>query len=117
MPFSEARTREIHRDHALFVAYAPAENPKIALAVIVENAGFGARAAAPPVPGLAWVPFAILWFGVSPGAAALAAALSAAAMTGLQAQQETEQCYGVAKAGKNDCATASHSCAGSSKSR
>jgi penicillin-binding protein 2 len=35
------------RDHGLFVAYAPAEAPRIALAVIVENGGFGARAAAP----------------------------------------------------------------------
>ena len=42
-----SRVAERHRDHALFIAYAPAENPKIALAVIVENAGFGARAAAP----------------------------------------------------------------------
>ena len=45
--YSEARVKEQHRDHALFIAYAPAENPRIALAVIVENAGFGARAAAP----------------------------------------------------------------------
>jgi penicillin-binding protein 2 len=35
------------RDHALFIAYAPAEQPKIALAVLVENGGFGAQAAAP----------------------------------------------------------------------
>jgi len=35
------------RDHAWFVAYAPAEQPKIALAVLVENGGFGAQAAAP----------------------------------------------------------------------
>lgn len=45
--YVESRVKEIHRDHALFIAYAPAENPKIALAVIVENGGFGARAAAP----------------------------------------------------------------------
>ena len=45
--YVESRVQERHRDHALFVAYAPAEKPKIALAVIVENAGFGARAAAP----------------------------------------------------------------------
>ena len=38
---------ERHRDHALFIAYAPADAPKIALAVIVENSGFGARYAAP----------------------------------------------------------------------
>ena len=42
-----SRIQERHRDHALFIAYAPAEAPKIALAVIVENGGFGAVAAAP----------------------------------------------------------------------
>ncbi|MDQ7990660.1 MAG: penicillin-binding protein 2 [Candidatus Dactylopiibacterium sp.] len=35
------------RDHALYIAYAPAEKPTIALAVLVENGGFGATAAAP----------------------------------------------------------------------
>ncbi len=45
--YVESRVAERHRDHALFVVYAPADNPQIALAVIVENAGFGARAAAP----------------------------------------------------------------------
>jgi penicillin-binding protein 2 len=35
------------RDHALFIAYAPAENPKIAVAVIVENGGHGGSTAAP----------------------------------------------------------------------
>jgi penicillin-binding protein 2 len=35
------------RDHALFVAFAPAEDPKIALAMVVENSGFGAQNAAP----------------------------------------------------------------------
>ena len=35
------------RDHAWYIAYAPADNPKIALAVLVENGGFGAQAAAP----------------------------------------------------------------------
>ena len=38
--------RELH-DHALFVAFAPADQPKIALAVLVENGGFGAQSAAP----------------------------------------------------------------------
>ena len=43
-----ARALEEHqRDHALFMAFAPANDPKIALAVIVENAGWGAGAAAP----------------------------------------------------------------------
>jgi penicillin-binding protein 2 len=45
--YVESRVAERFRDHALFIAYAPAERPKIALAVIVENSGFGARAAAP----------------------------------------------------------------------
>jgi penicillin-binding protein 2 len=35
------------RDHSLFIAFAPLEHPIIALAVVVENGGFGARAAAP----------------------------------------------------------------------
>lgn len=40
-------TKKELRDHALFIAYAPADNPKIALAVLVENGGFGAQSAAP----------------------------------------------------------------------
>jgi penicillin-binding protein 2 len=35
------------RDHSWFIAFAPAEDPKIAVAVLVENGGFGASAAAP----------------------------------------------------------------------
>ena len=35
------------RDHSLFIAFAPADKPRIALAVLVENGGFGSRAAAP----------------------------------------------------------------------
>ena len=38
---------ERFRDHSLFIAFAPVETPRIALAVVVENGGFGARAAAP----------------------------------------------------------------------
>jgi len=45
--YVESRVRERHRDHALFIAYAPADAPKIAIAVVVENSGFGARYAAP----------------------------------------------------------------------
>jgi len=45
--YSEANVDERLRDHALFIAFAPADKPTIALAVLVENAGFGARAAAP----------------------------------------------------------------------
>jgi penicillin-binding protein 2 len=35
------------KDHSLFVGFAPREKPKIAIAVVVENAGFGATWAAP----------------------------------------------------------------------
>ena len=45
---------------------------------------------------------------------AFAAALGLAA-TGQVAADDKEKCFGVAKAGKNDCATASHGCAGSAK--
>jgi penicillin-binding protein 2 len=45
--YNASQTDERHRDHALFTAYAPADNPKIAIAMIVENAGFGAQNAAP----------------------------------------------------------------------
>jgi penicillin-binding protein 2 len=45
--YSASKVDERLRDHAWFVAYAPAEQPKIALAVLVENGGFGADAAAP----------------------------------------------------------------------
>ncbi|UDG82598.1 Peptidoglycan D,D-transpeptidase MrdA [Candidatus Vallotia cooleyia] len=37
------------RDHALFIAFAPVDHPKIALALIVENGGWGARAGGPIV--------------------------------------------------------------------
>jgi penicillin-binding protein 2 len=43
-----AKALEEHqRDHALFEAFAPANDPKIAVALIVENAGWGAGVAAP----------------------------------------------------------------------
>lgn len=45
--YNEHSINERHRDHALFIAYAPAEAPKIAIAVIVENGGHGGSAAGP----------------------------------------------------------------------
>lgn len=45
--YDASRIDERHRDHALYIAYAPADNPKIALAVLVENAGGGGANAAP----------------------------------------------------------------------
>ena len=38
---------ERKRDHAWFIAFAPAEDPRIAISILVENGGFGAAAAAP----------------------------------------------------------------------
>ena len=45
--YDAAKIQERHRDHALFVAYAPAENPTIAVAIMVENGGSGSGTAAP----------------------------------------------------------------------
>lgn len=45
--YDESKVAERFRDHSLFIAFAPVESPRIALAVVVENGGFGARAAAP----------------------------------------------------------------------
>jgi penicillin-binding protein 2 len=45
--YKEGKLKKELRDHALFIAFAPADQPKIALAVLVENGGFGAQAAAP----------------------------------------------------------------------
>ncbi len=48
---------------------------------------------------------------------AIASALAAALVlpVAAQAQGNTEKCYGISKAGKNDCQTATSSCAGTSK--
>ena len=45
--YNAARMEEHQRDHSLYIAMAPMEQPTIALAVVVENAGFGSEAAAP----------------------------------------------------------------------
>ena len=45
--YNASKLDEHQRDHALYMAFAPAENPQIALAIVVENAGFGAAQAAP----------------------------------------------------------------------
>ena len=47
-------------------------------------------------------------------ASALATALSMSIIGGVQAAGDVEKCYGIAKAGKNDCQTATHSRAGTS---
>jgi penicillin-binding protein 2 len=45
--YNEKRIKEEHRDHALFIAFAPADDPKLALAILVENGGHGGATAAP----------------------------------------------------------------------
>ena len=45
--YNSAKLQEHQRDHAVYIAFAPANDPQIALAVIVENAGWGAGVAAP----------------------------------------------------------------------
>ena len=45
--YDEKKVDERLRDHSLFIAFAPLASPRIALAVVVENGGFGARTAAP----------------------------------------------------------------------
>jgi len=45
--YDAKKLEEHQRDHSLYVAFAPVENPTVALAIIVENAGFGSAHAAP----------------------------------------------------------------------
>ena len=45
--YNASKMEEHQRDHSLYIAFAPADDPQIALAVIVENAGFGSASAAP----------------------------------------------------------------------
>lgn len=45
--YDESKVHERHRDHAWFIAFAPADKPKIALAVLAENGGHGGSTAAP----------------------------------------------------------------------
>jgi penicillin-binding protein 2 len=45
--YSSIKADERKRDHSLYIAFAPVEAPTVALAAIVENAGFGSMSAAP----------------------------------------------------------------------
>ena len=47
--YSASAVSEFKRDHALYIAFAPADKPQYAIALVVENGGFGASAAAPIV--------------------------------------------------------------------
>ena len=45
--YDEKNVDERLRDHALFIAFAPAEAPRLAVAVLIENGGHGGAVAAP----------------------------------------------------------------------
>ena len=45
--YDAKKLAEYERDHALYIAFAPTDAPEIALAIVVENAGFGSAHAAP----------------------------------------------------------------------
>ena len=45
--YKESEVAERHRDHALFIAFAPVEQPRVAIAVLVENGSSGSGTAAP----------------------------------------------------------------------
>ncbi len=47
--YDRTKVQERHRDHALFVGFAPADDPKIVVAVMVENGESGSGVAAPVV--------------------------------------------------------------------
>lgn len=47
--YDRNKIQERHRDHALFVAFAPADDPKIVVSVMVENGESGSGVAAPVV--------------------------------------------------------------------
>jgi penicillin-binding protein 2 len=50
--YNASAIAEANRDHSWFIAFAPVDNPRIAVAVIVENGGWGAAAAGPIARGL-----------------------------------------------------------------
>jgi len=45
--YNAAKLETGHRDHAVYITFAPADHPKIAIAILVENGGHGGTAAAP----------------------------------------------------------------------
>ena len=47
LPSTAERVKVKLEDHSIFVAFAPKDNPKIAIAVMVENGGYGATIAGP----------------------------------------------------------------------
>jgi len=47
--YDRSKVQERHRDHALFVGFAPANNPQITVSVMIENGEAGSRVASPVV--------------------------------------------------------------------
>jgi len=89
--YDARKIAERHRDHSLYMAYAPAEDPKIALAVIVENGGFGAQAAA-PIARRVFDYYLLGKIGPDPLATPIAApAAASAANEETQARNQSEQ--------------------------
>jgi penicillin-binding protein 2 len=74
---------EAQRDHSLYIAFAPAEAPQVALAVIVENAGFGSAHAAP----IARRVFDYMLLGLYPSEEDIAAARKGLASTPIGQQR------------------------------
>ena len=60
--YDETKLEKEKHDHALFMAFAPAEDPEIAVAVIAENGGHGGATAAPIARQVMDA-----WFGIKPG--------------------------------------------------
>ena len=67
--YNASKMDEYKRDHSLYIAFAPADAPTIALAIVVENSGFGSEAAAP----IARRVFDFVLLGVAPSEEDMAA--------------------------------------------
>jgi penicillin-binding protein 2 len=86
---SAAVANERLRDHSWFIAFAPAENPQIAIAVLVENGGFGASAAA-PIARQMFDAYLLPKLAAAPAVAAAAAAAVAEAAEAADTADEPE---------------------------
>jgi penicillin-binding protein 2 len=67
--YNASKMDEYKRDHSLYIAFAPVEAPTVALAIVVENSGFGSEAAAP----IARRVFDFVLLGVAPSLEDMAA--------------------------------------------
>lgn len=86
---SAAVANERLRDHSWFIAFAPAENPQIAVAVLVENGGFGASAAA-PIARQMFDAYLLPKLAATPADATAAAAAVAAATEAAEATEAAD---------------------------